>query len=504
MGKRKMSSMERCLLALLVLVAGAQAYDGCLQCSPNKEAVQHMLIQSQAEADTIMPSDVASKYHSTADIYQKIEALASNCQTGVLSITGDDGRVSGYSNKVETLKNGNPTKRLLVNFNMHGRELITGETALALAQAACGTGNSQFTQDQVKAILATTEIKYVPVLNKAGRSKSEGVHALSTGSSGSCTEQRKNADRVDPNRNFEFQWREASVSGSIDSETYPGETAMTAPEVKFMHSLAQEFNPDGYLDVHAGEDAMGWPFGYNADVAPPNEDKYNSITSTINSEVFGPGGQTRWAGRLAAMGDDLAYNSYGCACDYFSQREKNGQKILSMTWEIWSETRSKQMLSQGGLQHVNTEAGNEGKLSVPTASETEATADVSMQVKPAFKPEAPDRALSNLLQEDEKSNPEVDPQNQKQAEFLAKEQQLAAEEIAKPEVAVQEPPMNNALMPQPALTKEIKLAEVATTTEVQDMSANSCFLYFNPPTVAKYDKTVKEWADAILVYAREL
>merc|ERR1719440_2318002 len=71
---------------------------------------------------------------------------------------------------------------------------------------------------------------------------------------------------------------------------------------------------------------------------------------------------------LVAIADDLAYNSYGCACDYFSQKEKNGNKILSMTWEIWSETKSRAMLAQGGLQHAD---GDSGKLFVSTASETE-------------------------------------------------------------------------------------------------------------------------------------
>jgi hypothetical protein len=58
---------------------------------------------------------------------------------------------------------------------------------------------------------------------------------------------------------------------------------------------------------------MGYPYGYNADVEPQNENVLKALTDDVNGFVFN--GQ-QWVGRLARMGGASAYNAYGCACDH--------------------------------------------------------------------------------------------------------------------------------------------------------------------------------------------
>merc|ERR1711907_887567 len=184
----------------------------------------NVLLQTRAE----MPAAVQGKYHTVEQIYSELESLASNC--GVLSVSNF--QVEGKSEKVFTLQasgNSSPTQKLLINFNMHGREMITGETALQLAKSACqddGRLGSVYTKAQVQTILEKTTIKFIPVLNKDGRKRADNPQGHS------CTDQRKNANLVDPNRNFLEHWE---ANNDVNGETYSGTSPMSEYENKLMN-----------------------------------------------------------------------------------------------------------------------------------------------------------------------------------------------------------------------------------------------------------------------------
>lgn len=131
--------------------------------------------------------------------------------------------------------------------------------------------------------------------------------------------------------------------------------------------------------------------------------------------------------------------------------------------------------------------------------------------------------------QEEAPTPSESTTDEKQVNFIANEEKLAAEATQQATPAVAEPPMaSNALMPQSSLTnKELNTLQSSTeaSTESQasasasaaaeakveasaeakasssDMNVEDCFKYFNPITANDYDKTVREWSDAIFTLA---
>lgn len=499
-----------------------------------------VLLQTSAE----MPSDVQGKYHTVDQIYSELESLATNC--GVLSVSNL--MVEGTSEKVFTLQSSgdsSSTQKLLVNFNMHGREMITGETALQLAKSACqddGRLGSVYTKAQVQEVLKKTTIKFIPVLNKAGRKRADNPQGQS------CTDQRKNSNLVDPNRNFLEHWE---ANNDVNGETFSGNSPMSEYENKLMDQLADSFNSAAptnlafaYLDVHAGEDAMGWPYGYSQSDSIPEAktNRYKAVTSAINDKAFGEGNH-RWAGTLSSMGGASAYNSLGCACDYFYSKS---YVDLAMTWEIWRERYpyAKAQLNAQLTRRDNsamTPPVTLGKVFTDTPS-LELAPTAPLKVIPDSKSAL--RVLSSLVQQDEgvetaaqeeTPTPSESTTDEKQVNFIADEEKLASEATQHAAPAVAEPPMgSNALMPQPALAnKELNTIQASTAASAEsqasasasaaaeskveasteaksgaeasssDMNVEDCFKYFNPVTANDYDKTVREWSDAIITLANQ-
>jgi hypothetical protein len=273
---------------------------------------------------------------------------------------------------------------------MHGREYITGETALRLVDLCCSSSDASRFKGQISAILSKTSITFIPVVNKVGRKRVE--------SGASCTDQRKNANGVDINRNFPDYWGEKS---SKDEETYPGSSAMSEPETKMVRDIATDVKPHGYVDIHSGDLGMGWVYGYNPDHAPNGENRMEKITEKVNSDVFGG---SMWTGRLAKMGGSSAYSSLGCSSDYMFQTHN---AAYSGTWEIWR---------------------NGGSNAAASLSSSDSVA-----------PEA------------------------------------------------------HSMMPEPpSVGSGLK------------MDSSECFEYFCPMTSGQYDSTTKNWADAILSFAKHL
>jgi hypothetical protein len=249
-------------------------------------------------------------------------------------------------------------KRFMLTFGMHGREYISSETALHLSHYVCNTmakasskgsaalGSapdapqsapstqgpkaehmSAFVEvalgkkmelDRLTKILQATEITYIPVLNIDGRKKVE--------SGDSCTNQRKNGRNVDINRNF-ADWFAPNNAGPHD-EDYQGTNPMSEWESNIVKTLASQFKPHAYLDIHSGDLGMGTVYGHSGTDKSPHDSVNQKWVQGIDNEVFG---DKVWHGNLANMGT-MPYESHGSSCDYMYHSQ--GAR-LSGTWEIW-------------------------------------------------------------------------------------------------------------------------------------------------------------------------
>lgn len=478
---------------MLALVASAHAWDGCVSCMHKATGGElSVLLQtaavSKAEAEVGAEAGVsgpvqdviASKYHSTDDILSEITNMASTCDN--LSVRTVD--VGACSTKVVTMQTSGGDaankKRLLLGFSMHGRELITSEVALYLSKRACNlVGVDSISPSEA---LANTIIDFVPVVNMVGRKRAEDP----TKTGNSCINQRKNRNLVDLNRNFDFEFEQRSDTGS---ETYPGPSAMSECETQTLRDIvtsqAATKPYDGYIDIHAGEDAMGYVYGASTALSnsldAAHKTRMQQVTAAINSRVFSQSSLgSRWTGHLVTMGGSAAYESKGCASDYMY----GVQNIpFSMTWEVWRQPSSskKKIVNLSQIQDpISTDPGVLSPSAQALVPQPEALTPGT------FKPEAPDANV--LLELGEGPIPDSDNTP------VAMVPTTIPAGLAMPEVA-------SVATPESKLPIAVQLGAEA---EAMDLSVDGCFLYFNPVTAATYDNTVKEWSDAILVLAHEM
>jgi len=480
MGKTKMGHM-RFFLLVSALAAMAHAWDGCISCMNKASAQLPALVQTGtgAEAELGLSSHVQdilkSHYHPTDTILSEISDLAATCDK--LSVRTVD--VGSCSTQVVTVDSGGAAenkKRILLGFSMHGRELITSETALYLSKKVCNTvGVDKIAPTEA---LANTIIDFVPVVNYHGRKRAENPGA--DPQANTCINQRKNRNLVDLNRNFDFEFEKRS---DTYSETFPGPSAMSECETQTLAQLvdaqaATGHAYDAYIDIHAGEDAMGYVYGASEQLSNGLDQAHKTamqqVTGQINSRVFSQTSLgSRWTGHLVTMGGAAAYESKGCASDYM-YAVKNIH--FSMTWEIWREPpaqKKKKKKKGDSLVQIDTPS-NPGTSSLAPEALTPTVL-------------APD--VNALLQMGEGPIPDLE---NTPASIVPKSIPVG---LAMPEVGK-------------SVTAESKLpVAVQTSAEVAvtgDLSPDNCFLYFNPDTETRYKQTVQEWSDAILVLAHEI
>ena len=138
-------------------------------------------------------------------------------------------------------KVGSP-ERVLLMFNEHARELVTGELGLRTIQRLVEWSPK-------------VNVTIVPVLNVWGRKRVEnGAECL-----------RKNSRGVDTNRNFQTELHHYE----LDSEEYEGRFPISEKESKIINSELQGVTR--YINIHSGEYSIYMPYdsSYNT---PPNAD----------------------------------------------------------------------------------------------------------------------------------------------------------------------------------------------------------------------------------------
>jgi hypothetical protein len=170
--------------------------------------------------------------------------------------------------------------RFFLMANIHGRELITNETAMVFIQKLLqGYGNDP----DITWLLDYDEIDVLVSANPDGHVKNEQNLSLywrkNTHPYGSCT-----FYGVDLNRNSDFEWGGAGASNVPCEETYRGPTAHSEPETQavenFVQSLFLDQRGPGESDaapitttgvlitLHSYGNLVLWPWGWTSTAAP--------------------------------------------------------------------------------------------------------------------------------------------------------------------------------------------------------------------------------------------
>ncbi|KAL4531539.1 hypothetical protein Ndes2526B_g04350 [Nannochloris sp. 'desiccata'] len=273
-----------------------------------------------------------SIYHSLNDVLTATATTASKC-SDIMSIEDQTKTLDGYATtmKIITVEPGGLTNdhsnkaRLIINFGEHGRELISPEIAIRLLETLCNEEARRallkeygISIDVVDSLLNKVVYKIIPVENPGGRELVEG---------GALCE-RKNGRGVDPNRNWNVHWgfKEADYD---PNEEFPGSKPFSEPEVAILQSLAEQFKPHVWLNVHSGMEAMFLPYDHKNEIPKgPAADATLAILNQLNKDLcngtcaVGPGGKT------------VGYLAHGTATDYM--HDELGVGVV-MTWEVYGD-----------------------------------------------------------------------------------------------------------------------------------------------------------------------
>lgn len=107
--------------------------------------------------------------------------------------------------------------------------------------------------ERALAILADYEIRAVPMVNPDG-------NYVGT---------RTNANGVNLNRNYPYQWGvEPGSSGDPNSGNYRGPAPLSEPESRALWEDVNATDPVVWITMHTGIAEMYWPWGWTADKAP--------------------------------------------------------------------------------------------------------------------------------------------------------------------------------------------------------------------------------------------
>jgi carboxypeptidase T len=244
-----------------------------------------------------------------------------------------------------------PKPRSVVVSAIHSRELATAEiTWNWIDYLTQGYG----TDPAITALLDTTEIWVIPVLNPDGRKIVESGGT-------SPYYQRKNADTnrgscanpptstnqygVDLNRNATFHWGGVGSSSSACSQTYKGVSAASEPETQAAQGLFNSLFADNrgsaitdaapttttgtFMTYHSYAGLVLYPWGDNNSLAP-NGTKLRALAQRLagfNGYTYGQGGNVLYQtsgttdddlyGRLGVAAFTTELGAAGTSCDGF-------------------------------------------------------------------------------------------------------------------------------------------------------------------------------------------
>ena len=142
--------------------------------------------------------------------------------------------------------------RVGIIFGEHGREIITTEVAMFLADTLADLTfaslaevmGSHHDAERVMNALDRTVLHFIPVENKNGRR-----HVESGGGEAYC--ERQNGRFVDPNRNYPVHWGHKPPDYR-PSEEFPGIAPLSEPETRLMFRWIYAVEPHAMLNIHSG------------------------------------------------------------------------------------------------------------------------------------------------------------------------------------------------------------------------------------------------------------
>ncbi len=194
--------------------------------------------------------------------------------------------------------------RVYLDGGHHGNEFLGVDLVMyyledLISKAAAG-------DPDVEAFLKTHEVYATPIVNPEG-------NLLDT---------RKNANQVDPNRNYAFQFGGPGSGDTILDLNYRGPSSFSEPEVLANAEFARSIMPDLWITMHTGVAEFYWPWGWTHDKSP-DEAFFKSIEQPFENATNGRVDAMMAAELYLAAGatDDWGYGQLGVPSHTFEVHE---------------------------------------------------------------------------------------------------------------------------------------------------------------------------------------
>ena len=186
---------------------------------------------------------------------------------------------------------------------------------------------NQATNPEVAAIIANTELYFIPCLNPDGYLYNESTDPQGGGLW--RKNRRDNQDGsfgVDLNRNYGYNWGYDDNGSSPDgfSETHRGNAPFSEPETQLIRDFVNSRQFKIALNYHTYGNLLIYPWGYDYSIYTPDSAlfaDYGRILTTYNSYSFGTADQT------------VGYIVNGSSDDWMYGEQATKPKIFAMTPE---------------------------------------------------------------------------------------------------------------------------------------------------------------------------
>lgn len=184
---------------------------------------------------------------------------------------------TAYGRDIWAMKIGKGESTLLVTGAQHAREWMTTILTMHMANkyVAAYETNQSIQGYDVKKVLDETTIWFMPMVNPDGVTlQQKGLAAfpqkdhpkllkMNDGSK-DFTRWKANAQGIDPNRNYDVDWKKIQNSPTNPSwRNHKGAKPGQIAEVKAVMKLVDEVNPEMILDYHSSGEVLFWDYKIN-------------------------------------------------------------------------------------------------------------------------------------------------------------------------------------------------------------------------------------------------
>lgn len=250
-------------------------------------------------------------YHSSAELWQAVQKLQSDCSRTMTIQTVNDTGVEIYkvslTQKGTTADSADRRNRFFLLAGEHARELIGPESLLYFMQTLCG--KTELSKERASSH-ALDSIDFDMILNGNPLSR------LVVESGEYCV--RHNPNDVDLNRNW----------GGEGTGANAGPHAFSEPESRISKKFIEESNPSAFISIHSGTRGMYMPWAFDMEhLATRNQPQMMDVLKTVD--------KAHCRCPFGAAGKEVGYSCPGTSIDWV-YRELAAN--YSFAYEIWADS----------------------------------------------------------------------------------------------------------------------------------------------------------------------